>query len=162
MENDINLKPVPEVGKTYKFYDDGKITPGRQYDATVLRLVSIKEAKKMMFRVESKESSLYNLWKEEVNSHIMDEDDVMYHVDSAGNFIPIKAGQPWLYATDTDWFVECSIPDYDDNTIWFARTIYGEWFSMDIHSSWESGKLDVDNAYTENLNEFIESYGEQL
>ena len=29
------------------------------------------------------------------------------------------------------------------NCIWFARTKYGTWFSMDIQSNWQGGLLDV-------------------
>lgn len=153
MDKEIKLKPIPDVGKTYKFYDDGKIRPTRQYDATVLRLVSVKEAKKIEIHTSNETKTLYEFWKGEVDDHIMDEDGVMYHVDSDGNLIEIKAGESWLYAIDTDWFIECSIPGYDENTIWFVRTIYGEWFSIDIQNGWQSGKLDVTGELTELLEE---------
>ena len=36
----------------------------------------------------------------------------------------------WIWNGDTDYFIGCYIPEYDDNLIWFARTKYGTWFSM--------------------------------
>ena len=59
----------------------------------------------------------------------------------------------WLYATETDYFIEASCPVYDDNYLWFARTKDGGWFSMNIQSWWQSGELDVDNT---KFNEIIE------
>lgn len=148
---------LPKVGYTYKFYDDGKITPSRQYDATVLRIISKEEAKTIMFplyccedsdyevttivyedETAISEKSLYDIWKEEAK-----------HYD-------------WLYATDTDYFIECSIPKYDKYPIWFIKTQDGGWFSMDIQNSWQSGRLDVDNSLTEELKEWINQYEKEF
>lgn len=49
----------------------------------------------------------------------------------------------WIWNGDTDYFIGCYIPEYDDHLIWFARTKYGTWFSMDIQSNWQGGLLDV-------------------
>ena len=35
---------IPEVGKQYHFFDDGKIRPSRHSIATVLRVIPISEA----------------------------------------------------------------------------------------------------------------------
>lgn len=37
---------IPEINKEYKFYDDGKITYSRQYDATVINIIDKKSSKK--------------------------------------------------------------------------------------------------------------------
>ncbi len=139
----------PEIGKTYKFYDDGKVSYSRQYDATVLRIISKEEAKSIMFPlywdywrrsktthindagILNEKKSLYDVWKEEVA-----EDDSTYN-------------------TFTDCFVECSIPEYDDDTIWFVRATNNGWFSLDIQSDWQSGRLDIDNHITEDLDRLI-------
>lgn len=34
-----NLQPVPEVGKEYHIFDDGKISPGRHYMATIVEVI---------------------------------------------------------------------------------------------------------------------------
>lgn len=49
----------------------------------------------------------------------------------------------WIWNGNTDYFIGCYIPKYDDHLIWFARTKYGTWFSMDIQSNWQGGLLDV-------------------
>ena len=54
---------------------------------------------------------------------------------------------PDLYASSTDYFVECSIPKYDDDFVYFVRDIKNGWFSIDYPHSWMSGLLDVDGEY---------------
>ena len=44
---------------------------------------------------------------------------------------------------------------YDDNLIWFARDTSGGWFSMDIQSDWQSGRLDVDGKLYEHICEYF-------
>ena len=136
---DINdeLKPIPEIGKYYHFWDDGKVSPGRHYICKCERILTIKEAKNFYVDIphpyiddETLQIPLYNHWY----------DDEMPNHD-------------WLYDTETDYFVECSCPEYDENTLWFIRTKDGGWFSMDIQGWWQSGRLDVDS---EIYNEVIE------
>lgn len=146
------MNPVPEVGKTYKFYDDGKICKSHQYDTKVLRIVSPEEAKQIMFplyydadnkelttrvvRIKKSpcEKSLYDCWRDQIKEHLQ------------------GVGDPWLYANETDWFIECTIPEYEpDYTVWFVRDVKGGWFSMDIQAFWMSGALDVTNEMTKCL-----------
>ena len=142
----MSKAPIPIIGKSYEFYDDGKITPGRRFTATVLEIISQEDAKSVMFPIyaykESDyipttivakeeepigETSLYTVW--EFNKEIHD----------------------WVYAQETDCFIKCSIPEYDEYPIWFARTKEGNWFSLDIQSCWQGGLLDIDNHFTEKL-----------
>ena len=60
----------------------------------------------------------------------------MYLVNSALDY-------DWIWNGDTDYFVGCYIPKYDNHLVWFARTINGGWFSMDLQSNWQGGLLDV-------------------
>jgi hypothetical protein len=71
--------------------------------------------------------SLYEQWKEEVLNH------------------------DWLYAVDTDYFIECSCPKYDEDNLWFVRTKDGGWFSMNIQNSWQSGRLDIDEKIFDSI-----------
>ena len=80
--------------------------------------------------------TLYEIWREEVDSHRQSEGFTVL-IKGAST----KPGAPWCYAEETDFFVECSIPEYDENTIWFVRHVSGGWFSMDIQQGWMSGKL---------------------
>jgi hypothetical protein len=168
-------QPVPEVGKIYKFYDDGKIRISRQYDATVLRILNKEEAKNSMFPLYCNENtdweettiiqdnesiagtiSLYDKWQEAIKNHTQDEGNcTMVIQDKDGNFRELEVGEPWLFAKDTDYFIECSIFGYDESNIWFARTINGNWFSMNIQNGWQGGQLDVDNHLTRELEEYI-------
>lgn len=165
-------QPVPEVGKTYKFYDDGKIRPSRQYDATVVRILNKEEAKNSMFPLYCNEQSdweettitgdngnivgtisLYDKWLDEIKTHTQEGNQCVFVTrDKDGHFRELQDGEPWLYVKDTDWFVECKIPGYEDeNTVWFVRTISGGWFSMNIQNCWMTGELDVDNHLTEEM-----------
>lgn len=145
---------IPKIGKTYKFYDDGKIRKNRQYDATVLRLIITEEAKKIFFDItdeddETVESvSLYEIWQKQVKQHVQTEG---FHV-CVPDYVPSDNGDSWLYSKETDYFVECSIPEYDVNTIWFVRTVEGEWFSLEVQWFWQCGILDVDGELTKLLN----------
>ena len=141
------MTEIPEVGKTYKFYDDGKISHSRQYDATVLQIVTEEESKEIMFDIGGdNEVSLYDIYQIEVDNHLQGANS---KVISGGS---MEEGKPWLYARSTDFLIECSIPDYDEHNIWFVRTINGEWFSLEIQSFWQTGKLDVDGHLTKQLN----------
>ena len=47
------LQPVPEVGKEYHIFDDGKIKPSRHYVAKVVELISPEDAKDITDLVEN-------------------------------------------------------------------------------------------------------------
>ena len=140
MENkNIGLKPIPKVGEFYHFFDDGKTSPSRHYICKCERVVTSEEAKSIMVTVPdyecTQDNPIYNL----VSLYDHWHDDEMPNHD-------------WLYETETDYFVECSCPVYDDNNLWFVRTKNdGGWFSMDIQSWWQGGRLDVDGKIFENI-----------
>ena len=153
---DYKMKPVPEVGKEYHFWDDGKCSPGRHYICRCERVIhTLKEAKKIVFdlidwdKTKDKENpvyckkTLYEIWKDSVKQHY------------------------WLIAEDTDAFVEISCPRYDENNLWAVRTVYGGWFTLDIQSSWQGGDVDVtgekysrivEEAYDDGNIDFAEEY----
>lgn len=146
------MQAIPKVGNKHSFFDDGKITESRHSIAEVLRIITPEEAKAINFDLIEYENwnstkgvfetskhvskTLYEVWREQVNAH-----------RQAHNFTVLapgakaEIGMPWCYAEETDFFVECSIPNYDENTIWFVRHVSGGWFSMDIQHSWMSGTL---------------------
>ena len=131
--------PIPQVGQFCHFWDDGKSSASRHYIAKVERLLSEEEARELMFDkniYDDKPQSLYDIWRHQVAEHEY-----------------IK-----LYDNETDFFIEASIPKYDENLIYFVRSKNG-WFSMDIQSWWQGGQLDVDGSrYQSILNEY-EQYG---
>ena len=117
---------LPEIGKIYRFFDDGITTPSRCYEAKVEGILPYSQE----HFVDTYDSE-YDCLMPETLQDILKEK----HEDN-----------PELYAETTDFFVGCSIPEYDTNIIWFTRTPYGEWFSMDIQSCWQSGTLDIDGS----------------
>lgn len=118
-------RPVPEVGKKCHFFDDGKVSDSRHYIATVNRIITLEEAKDMYIPDCFREHIylLYNAWEEG------------------------KADHPWLFASDTDCIVECNIPEYDKDPIYFARGKEGEWWSFNVTNSWQTGYLDIDGRW---------------
>jgi hypothetical protein len=121
------LEPIPEVGKYYHFFDDGKISPGRHYICKCERIITVEEAKNIMIEVPN-----------EYIDGVMDIISLYEHWHD--NATP---NHDWLYSEDTDYFIECSCPEYDENNLWFVRTKDDGWFSMDIQNFWQAGSLDV-------------------
>ena len=62
MKNNIDkMKPVPEVGKQYHFWDDGKSSPSRHYICRCERIIKTKkEAKTIMFTLKKYEGFFKN------------------------------------------------------------------------------------------------------
>lgn len=137
-EKKNNLMPIPIVGEFYHFWDDGKSSVGRHYIAKCEEIISLEEAKTLFADVEGDDGeptiiSLYDTWV--LEKHFCD----------------------FLYAKDTDCIVKCSIPKYDDDPIYFVRTVDGGWFSIDFTNSWQGGRLDVTG---EKYNSIIKFYEE--
>ena len=134
---EIKKDPIPTIGDKHSFFDDGKPYPSRHYIAEVVKIVTLEEAKNIeiefyddffedcLYRFEDKVESLfdnfkptlYNIWKA---SFLWDDD---------------------FFVEDTEVLVGCSIPEYDENIIWFARTSDGGWFSLNCENTWQSGRL---------------------
>lgn len=61
----------------------------------------------------------------------------------------------WLYAYDTDYFIKCKVPKYDEKPIYFVRTQDGGWFSIDFNGFWMGGRMmDWDFDWEECKNEY--------
>lgn len=150
MNTTNKLKPVPKIGSSYHFFDDGKIKESRHYIATVLDVITPEQTKNIMFsRADDEvsfEISLYEIWRNEIDDH---RQSTNFKVIAAG--VSMEVGAPWLYAEETDYFIKCSIPEYDENDVWFVRTVNGGWFSLDTNSWWMSGELDVDGQLFNNM-----------
>lgn len=147
---------IPVIGNYYYFFDDGKTSPSRCYKAKVTRIIPYDKCN-LEFEIYDYDcdckikKTLKEIHKEEVDYHRQSDNFTVL------NGSDIKSGKPWLYAEETDYFIECEIPGYDEHKIWFARDIHGGWFSMDVESSWQSGELDVDGSkYKEVKNWFDE------
>lgn len=123
------LKPIPEVGKFYHFFDDGKLSPERHYICKVEQIVSESNANNIIIK----------------DIPVWDDNNKCYREKSTliDCWLKEKECKNWIYAPITDYFVEVSCPKYDKYNLWFARAKDGGWFSLDIQSGWQGGRLDV-------------------
>ena len=110
-------KPIPKVNQTCMFFDDGKISYSRMYQATVKQVMVYDDAPDKVKKAFERESKTHD----------------------------------WIWNKTTDYIVACEIKDYDKNLIWFARTVDGGWFSMDVDKEWQGGRLDVDGKLEDYL-----------
>lgn len=128
--NVINLeskKPpqrVPEVGKEYHIFDDGKIRPTRHYMCKIIEIIPF---------IECKDQELLDAWKNE-----MEECD-------------------WLFSPETDYFVK-AISTFDENPLYFVRTLNGGWFSIDHPNWWMGARLDITGELYEIM---VKEWGEE-
>ena len=120
------MKPIPEIGKYYHFWDDGKTSPGRHYIARIERIVPISNSPDIKIQYMDPyidgitiSKLLWDIWNKE------------------------KTDTDWIFSEKTDYLIEASCPKYDEYNIWFARTKDGGWFSMNIQNNWQGGRLDV-------------------
>ena len=110
-------KPIPKVNQTCMFFDDGKISYSRMYQATVKQVMVYDDAPDKVKKAFERESKTHD----------------------------------WIWNKTTDYIIACDIRDYDKNLIWFARTVDGGWFSMDVDKEWQGGRLDVDGKLEDYL-----------
>lgn len=110
-------KPIPKVNQTCMFFDDGKISYSRMYQATVKQVMKFNDAPDKVKKAFERESKTHD----------------------------------WIWNKTTDYIIACDIRDYDNNLIWFARTVDGGWFSMDVDKSWQGGRLDIDGKLEDYL-----------
>lgn len=110
-------KPIPKVNQTCMFFDDGKISYSRMYQATVKQVMVYDDAPDKVKKAFERESKTHD----------------------------------WIWNKTTDYIVACEIKDYDKNLIWFARTVDGGWFSMDVDKARQGGRLDIDGKLEDYL-----------
>jgi hypothetical protein len=77
------LQPVPEVGKEYHTFDDGKINPSRHSIATITEIIPFAEA----------DTEMLDFWKQEV------EDCYWLFAKETDYFVKAE------YADETSYFV---------------------------------------------------------
>ena len=138
----MEKQEVPKVGEYYHFWDDGKTGPSRHYICKIENIIKIKDAKNILVNVPE-----YNITTHEnVFCDVTLYDRWQYQVKE----------YDWLYSTDTDYIIEISCPNYDENNLYAVRTKDGGWFTIDVHSWWQSGRLDVTGKIFEDVTSFWE------
>lgn len=126
---------IPKVGEFYHFWDDGKPYPSRHYIAEVTKVIPFEEAESIFIHHKDEIRTLVECWEEEVEDC------------------------KWLYNQETDFFIECSIPKYDKDPIYFVRATDDGWFSINTTGWWQSGRLGVEGSIHK---EELESNGIKL
>ena len=123
------LKPIPQVGKRYHCFDDGKVTFSRHY------IVKIKEVLGQM-AFKKKYPSLFKTYLEE------SKDCYWLYSRSTDVFVVSEAEQ------DRDGYAPIEV---------FVRTKQGGWFS--ISDNWlYSGRLDITSELWDYLVKYIDDY----
>lgn len=146
MENKSKRPPVPKVGQILHFFDDGKSGDSRHYLAVVTHVLKPEQMKKLHW--------------------VPSDHDVYYDGEPPKDWLAIweynKKEYSWIFAEETDFFVGCAIPEYDDHILWFARVKDGSWFSMDAQSCWQGGFLDVTGEKYQRMVDDGYTYSERI
>lgn len=109
---------IPEVGKTYAFFDDGKTGLSRRYKATVLDKIPSNV-------VEEFYPKLFAAWKENLE---------------AADFLYAPITNLFIRCLIPKY--------ESDDFVYFVRDVSGGWFSIDFPHGWMGGLLDVDGEYS--------------
>ena len=113
---------VPEVGKIYHVFDDGKIKLTRHYLVKCKEVIPFKE-----LSTDPKYKDVFESWQ-----------DAVKEID-------------WVFNTTTDYVVLCETYDeetdsvvHDDEPLYYARTRQWGWFGFGTFL--DDGILDVDRS----------------
>ena len=143
----IKEKRLPKIGEYYHFWDDGKSSASRHYICKIERIITEEESKNIIVEVPE-----YDWVKGE---------DIMVKKTLYEQYQEQALEHDWVYMPITDYLIEASCPNYDNNNIWFIREKNGGWFSIDVQNFWQSGELDVTGEKFEYIvNEIIEDGGD--
>lgn len=121
---------LPEVGKKYWHYDDGKIRPSRQETVVINKILPFSEISEELRNKISKEIEEYD-W---IYNNIDDYFDTNNYIIFATNLDMI--GHPW---------------DKGDEEIIYLLDKKDKWYGFGVNCYWNQGQLDVDGKLTEEM-----------
>lgn len=128
----MNSRPIPEVGKKYNCYDDGKIKPSRHCVAEILEIIPMNE-----------------IWEK------LDPEKIIEITEAPERY-------DWLFEPKTDFVVKAKMSGTcynSDDPIYYFIPSKGGWFSTDDY--W-GARLDMDNSLTNDLIDYMkEDYSEK-
>ena len=121
----------PKIWDRFIFLDDGKWGNMRLHVAIVTNIYDFDDTKNIKVKVCKDDSTQV----EEVPLSERIKENINYNDD--------------LYVTNPQKVLECSIPSYDENLIYFINTKDGmyKWFSVDVQSWWQAGGLLTYDVY---------------
>lgn len=131
MEIIVNKKELPQIGKTYFCYDDGKISLSRQYEVIVTNIIKFD---KIAYRL----AEIIRIAQKDFEVYAQETDYVICGVSNEEPDFPKMSY--FIRTKDGDWF---SIGKLTNN----------EEYPLDIMFC--SGRLDVDNSLTNFLIENV-------
>lgn len=133
---ETTFEPIPMIGDKHSFFDDGKMYKSRHYIAEVINVITIEDAKNIQLEyLDFFEDCIWSLDEAQIEDVGIDFNPTLYNV-----WLIHKYYSDFLFAPETDFFVCCKIPEYGD-CVWFARTLDGGWFSLDVNNKWLEGRL---------------------
>lgn len=110
------------------------------YDDGKIRLSrEFKVTIKSIIPFNEASEELLKMWKEEVNECY------------------------WLYSSETDYFIEAI--NVEDESVWYCRTMNGDWFSFNGDLLLGSGLLDTNNLHINIIKDwvkYIQTYNEEV
>ena len=125
----MNKQILPELGKRYHFFEDGKSGPSRHYIVEITEIIPFEEM------IDEELLDTYNTEVEE------------------GDFLYAPETDYFVYGRKV---LPNNILDMDDEFI-FVRTNYGGWFSFGHW--FEDGQLDVNSSKYNAIAEYWEQDG---
>lgn len=129
------LAPIPEVGKEYSFFLDGRVKEEDKYLARVLAIYPFEAtAKKMIYKYD-------DVYEEVIPNPLMDL------------WLEAVMDVFWILSEQTDYIVELHIPILCPQNVYVARTVDGGWHAFETTSSRQFGILDVTGELTAKLQE---------
>ena len=133
---ETTFEPAPMIRDKHSFFDDGKMYKSRHYIAEVIDVITIEDAKNIQLEYENFfEDCIWGLDEDQIGEIGIEFNPTLYNV-----WLMHKYCSDFLFAPETDLFVCCKIPGYGD-CVWFARTLDGGWFSLDVSNKWLEGRL---------------------
>lgn len=150
----------PQIGDKFIFLDDGKWGQSRRHIAFITRVLGFNDCDNIIKAVQC-ENEVGEIIKEHINLR----DAIQNNINNDVKYQPI-------YTKTPDKVIECYIPSYDENLIYFIKTYDNKgWFSCDIESFWQSGRLisydELDKQFSEDdptlslEDNFVERYNSE-
>lgn len=135
------MKKIPNIGDIIPAFDDGKVRFSRLYVAKITDIISFERAKEMKLEnlpIEGPSNEYTSGWLIDIWKWNKQEYD-------------------WLFAEETDFFIEAELEGEVANPNYFVRTKNGEWFSMNVQSYLQGAVLDTDLELYKHM--ITEGYG---